>query len=185
MIIKAINSDKIKILLTTSDMERLNLTYEELDYQSPSSKRAISEILSFAKVKTGFDFTGAKLYIEAFSNSDGSCTLLFTKLEAGIFSEGKKKASLADSTPVIYEFDTINDAASWARACPISLPLLALYSYSGHYRIVLGAKSAERIGPGLAEFGRPCGGGLLALSALDEHGSLLLSKNTLAILKTL
>lgn len=185
MIIKAINSDKIKILLTTSDMERLNLTYEELDYQSPSSKHAISEILSFAKVKTGFDFTGAKLYIEAFSNSDGSCTLLFTKLEAGLFGEGKKKSSLAESTPVIYEFDSISDTAAWARTCPLRLPLLALYSYNGKYRIVLGAKSAERLAPGLSEFGRLCGGGLLALSVLDEHGALLLSKNTLEVLKTL
>lgn len=185
MIIKAINSDKIKILLTISDMERLKLTYEELDYQSPSSKRAISELLSFAKAKTGFDFTGARLYIEAYSNGDGSCTLLFTKLDKAPPSEGKRKPFVTDALPVIYEFERIDDAARFARTCLENISPLALYSYNGHYRLVLGAKSAQRLAPLLAEFGRQCGSGLTDLSYLDEHGSLLLTRNTLKVLRTL
>ncbi len=183
MIIKAINSDKIKILLTTSDMERLNLTYEELDYQSPSSKRAISELLSFAKVKTGFDFTGARLYIEAFSNGDGSCTLLFTKLDKAPSTESRKKPFVTDALPVIYEFERFDDVARWARSCNENISPLALYTMSGHYRIVLGAKSAQLAAPTLSEFARVCGGGLTDLSVLDEHGKLLLTKDTLKTLK--
>ncbi len=185
MIIKAINSDKIKILLTISDMERLKLTYEELDYQSPSSKRAISELLSFAKAKTGFDFTGARLYIEAFSNGDGSCTLLFTKLDKAPPSESRKKPFVTDALPVIYEFERIDDTAQFARACLETISPLALYAIGGRYRLVLGAKSAQRIAPLLAEFGRRCGSGLTDLAHLDEHGTLLLTRNTLKILKSL
>ncbi len=185
MIIKAINSDKIKILLTISDMERLKLTYEELDYQSPSSKRAISELLSFAKAKTGFDFTGARLYIEAFSNGDGSCTLLFTKLDKAPLGETRKKPFVTDALPVIFEFEHIDDAARFARACLENVTPLALYSINGRYRLVLGAKSAQRLTPLLCEFGKQCGSGLTDLSYLDEHGSLLLTRNTLKILKTL
>ncbi|MFA9379721.1 MAG: adaptor protein MecA [Acetanaerobacterium sp.] len=185
MIIKAINSDKIKILLTLSDMERLKLTYEELDYQSPSSKRAISELLSFAKAKTGFDFTGARLYIEAFSNGDGSCTLLFTKLDKEPPCESRKKPFVTDALPVIYEFDHLDNATRFARACLENISPLALYSMNGHYRLVLGAKSAQRMAPMLAEFGRLCGSGLTDLSFLDEHGKLLLTRNTLKTLKAL
>lgn len=185
MIIKAINSDKIKILLTISDMDRLKLTYEELDYQSPSSKRAISELLSFAKVKTGFDFTGARLYIEAFSNGDGSCTLLFTKLDKAPPGESRKKPFVTDTLPVIYEFDRIDDAARFARACTENVHPLALYAYNRRYRLVFSAKSAERLAPLLCEFGRQCGSGLIDLAGLDEHGRLLLTRNTLKILKTL
>lgn len=185
MTIKTINRDKIKVLLTASDMERLKLTYEELDYQNQSSKRALSEMLSFVKTKTGVDFTNTELYIEAFSNNDGSCAVWFSRFDEIPPNKRKRTPLNTKTSPVIYEFKRIDDAAQFARACLENIDPLNLYSYNGHYRLVFDKKSAQRFTPLLAEFGQWCGSGSIELSFLDEHGELLLTRDTLKMLRTL
>ena len=46
-----VNSQKLKIILTSEDMKNMDITNETLDYSSPETKKAIDKILEKAKVQ--------------------------------------------------------------------------------------------------------------------------------------
>ena len=50
-----IQNDKLKVLLTPFDMMKYELTCESLDYDNTETRKAIWNILDFAKHETGFD----------------------------------------------------------------------------------------------------------------------------------
>ena len=79
-----INEEKLKVILTSDDMKKLNISAEDLDYQKTSTKRVVWEILDKAKQTEGFDSDNSKLYIQVFPSPDGGCEMFasFKKLQA-------------------------------------------------------------------------------------------------------
>ena len=74
-----INEEKLKVILTSDDMKKLNISAEDLDYQKTSTKRVVWEILDKAKQTEGFDSDNSKLYIQVFPSPDGGCEMFVIK----------------------------------------------------------------------------------------------------------
>jgi len=74
-----VSSLKLKIILTPTDMEKLNITNETLDYDTTATKKAFWDILDRAKKETGFDAANDRLYVQVFPANDGGCEMFVTK----------------------------------------------------------------------------------------------------------
>lgn len=98
-----INSEKLKVILSPSDMQELDVTCEDLDYETPHTKRAFWEILDKAKSKVGFDSQGYRLYVQVYPSKDGGCEMFVTKLlyENNNLSKKEAEADRCESIAVM------------------------------------------------------------------------------------
>ena len=80
-----ISESKLKVTLTPEDMKALQLSCDDIDYDSTGTRRAFWSILDEAKQKTGFDAARSRVFIQVYPSKDGGCELYVTKLssEAG------------------------------------------------------------------------------------------------------
>lgn len=72
---------EIRIQLSREDLERYQMTADELDYDSPRGKRVILELFDRARLETGFQTEGERIYIQLYPTACGGCELFVTKLE--------------------------------------------------------------------------------------------------------
>jgi negative regulator of genetic competence, sporulation and motility len=131
-----IGEDKLKVLLTPFDMMKYNLTCEKLDYENTETRKAIWNILDYAKHETGFDAARGRICIEVFPEKNGGCAIYITKLQQSEVSEKEcctelpKEKHTGRETSAIYGFD---ESESLFRVCRFlyhkgySLPSRAFY----------------------------------------------------------
>ncbi len=79
-----ISEEKLKIILTESDMRRFNIDVESLDYSNVTTKKVFWEILDEAKTKSGFNPDKSKLYVQVFPSQDGGCEMFITKFSCAL-----------------------------------------------------------------------------------------------------
>ncbi len=115
-----IGEEKLKVVLTPFDMMKYNLTCEKLDYENTETRKAIWNILDYAKHETGFDAAQGRICIEVFPEKNGGCSLYITKLkksedtaERGIDLSSAEPARISQ-TRIVYGFD---GAESLLRVC--------------------------------------------------------------------
>ncbi len=84
-----IGEEKLKVLLTPFDMMKYNLTCEKLDYENTETRKAIWNILDYAKHETGFDAARGRICIEVFPEKNGGCAIYITKLRQNELSDKK------------------------------------------------------------------------------------------------
>lgn len=174
MEIKRQSAGRLRVVLSSRDLERLGISYESLDYIDPVTRKALSQVLEQAERETGFSPGEERLLIEASPGEDGGCILTFTLL-----------GSIGRCRRQIYSFDG---------ADPFLDALRCLYRQYGHR--VFGS-SAYRLGERyylsllpldgaqgetlafLKEYGQQedsSEGGILE-SYLAEHGQCLAQKD--------
>lgn len=117
-----INSTKLKIMLSPSDMTAYSLTCDNIEYDNTESRRAFWDILSVAKRKTGFDAANNRVFIQVYPSKDGGCEMYVTKIteeDDAVYCE-ENKSSIDESieafkrrTPEhsdydVYSFDIFN-----------------------------------------------------------------------------
>lgn len=131
-----ISEDKLKVILSEQELSAWNISAEELDYQSPSSRSVFERLLSYAKEEFGFDTSDRRLLIQLFGAKDGSCELFFTRLGSISDEENKeknnvrrKKKSDAPHTK-IFSFDDLGALLALCRR-------LYLAGYSGRSSVWL------------------------------------------------
>ncbi len=76
-----INDNKLKIMLTPSDMECYALNADTMDYTQTETRRAFRSILNEARNRTGFDVSGDKIYIQFYPSRGGGCEMFVTKYD--------------------------------------------------------------------------------------------------------
>lgn len=76
-----INDNKLKIMLTPSDMECYALDADTMDYTQTETRRAFRSILDEARNRTGFDVSGDKIYIQFYPSRGGGCEMFVTKYD--------------------------------------------------------------------------------------------------------
>ena len=113
-----IREDKLKVLLTPFDMMKYELTCETLDYDNTETRKAIWNILDYAKHETGFDAAIGKIRIEVYPEKSGGCAIYITKLKK---SELPSSDSMTENPPspaqescAVYQFE---DSESLLRVC--------------------------------------------------------------------
>ncbi len=72
---------QIRIHLTKEDLDKMEITPEEIEYDSKRGRQIFRELFEIAKKETGFDTQGEKIYIQLYPMEKGGCDLFVTKLE--------------------------------------------------------------------------------------------------------
>lgn len=91
-----ISDSKLKIVLSSADMEQYGIRCDTADYANTETRRAVWTILDEAKKQTGFDAGGNRVYIQMYPSRGGGCELYVTKREgrACVGAKDTQKSSL-------------------------------------------------------------------------------------------
>ncbi len=142
-----ISSDNIKnitIELSPSDLEGLDITFDDMDYSNIETRRVIWTLLDMARIELGRDIDpSGRMLIEATPSVKGGCILNFTVLTGDSDIMPKRllvKKNLQEKIINVWEFENLENAARAAAAlmqtgrfCPESV----LYGMDGKYRLFL------------------------------------------------
>ncbi len=112
MNIGQLDGTRIIISLCEDDLEKMNISFEELDISGTHSRRILRELLRSASIKTGMELSGKRVFIEAMKHEHG-CLLLITVLQK---SPRKNYRIKTDSEPYIFDFCDIEDLICCIRA---------------------------------------------------------------------
>ncbi|MCC8022507.1 MAG: adaptor protein MecA [Clostridiales bacterium] len=136
-----LTSDKqISVFLDSEDLESLDITVDEMDYNSVKTRKAIWSILDTARKETNVSLNlEGKLYIEVVPLRDGGCHIVFTTVPRHYArSRGKIKKSVV--RPIIFQFENTDDLLQ-AIACigTADLPHVRsdLYCSGKAYRMIV------------------------------------------------
>ncbi|MCL1880618.1 MAG: adaptor protein MecA, partial [Oscillospiraceae bacterium] len=119
MQIDVLSQYTLKLTLTRYDMFDMDIKYESLSGTNPDTKRLLSHVLNLAKLdeNAGLDFTGERLFVEAFPRPDGGCMLYISSL-----FESKTKAGRGSfASPKLGESNPLQADCSVAE--PLTPPL--------------------------------------------------------------
>ena len=96
-----ISETKLKVILSRSDLQKLDISVEAMDYANVSTKRVFWAILDEARHTTGFDAESARLFVQVFPDAEGGCEMFITKENA----ETQRDTSL--SRKKVYRFSAV------------------------------------------------------------------------------
>ena len=165
---------RLKITLTEAELRRFSLSYDQLDYDDPATRRALGTLMAEASAETGFDFQPGRLLIEVFPAPAGGCEMYFTlladpadggpaggdparraaKLSAGTEPQrGQQRLRLKRPAGAAYtfEFESAEDMLA-AMEQLYSSPAAAsadsdLYAWNSRYRLIFRPRPGERFSP--------------------------------------
>ncbi|MBQ9071296.1 MAG: adaptor protein MecA [Clostridia bacterium] len=109
-----INSTKIKIMMSPSDVKKFGLNTSDIDYNDKETRVKVWEILDFVKSNHDFDHGKDKLLVQFYPSKDGGAELFVTRLVG--LSKGKERwvskagnVTMLDSRQTVYNFKNFND----------------------------------------------------------------------------
>ena len=156
MRIITVNEYRVEVTLTREELEGFDVTYEQLDYADPETRRVMWTLLSEIRRQNGVDLDlSGKLLIEVNRETDGSCRVCFTVLPQKEGRSGSVKQLVKTETaPVVLETADLDGAIRAAAACKRDIGS-ELYHCGGRYRLVLrvGSDQAENAALRVCEFG--------------------------------
>lgn len=178
--IELIDENKIKISLSHSDMERLDISYSELDYSNMDTRRIIWTLLCEAKNSLELELDlFSKMMVEVLPSSSDGCTILFTVLDSPSQTQQSKILIKKNCKPCVYEFSDL-DSLIPAITGPLFHESLTaddceLYTIDGRYRLIItisGRRSLD-LPDMFTEFGVYIGEGKSYAAYTREHGKLI------------
>lgn len=184
MKIEPLDDKTVKIVLSKGDMDTFHLTYEEMDYQNPDTKRVLLKLIDAVRRESSVDLAGGKLFIEAFPYADGGC-ILYVNVLPGSGPERPARPKTGFDTPLVFLF---GDLESLCRASArlqgrYSHTILksSLYLLEGRYCLALYTyfKLDGPISRLLSEYGDFFGKGPVTAAFLREHGKVLCEEEAL------
>ena len=92
-----IGENKIKIMLSASDMSAYDLPSESFDYCDEAVREAFRAVLKDAGKKTGLDFSGGRLSIQLYPSKSGGCEMFVTKNSDG--TRGARYKPISEGVP--------------------------------------------------------------------------------------
>ncbi|MDR2655152.1 MAG: adaptor protein MecA [Oscillospiraceae bacterium] len=178
MTIEAMAEDKIRVALSWRDMDSIGIKYEDLDYRNEQTRLMLDEILETAKEETGFDSTGAKLFVEVFQDAEGGCVFLFTRMkkDSGVKSVSKLRGGRKGLVKIIVRFDTVESLCLYCSVLLKNKRLLplasSLYTLDGGYYLLLDAFACNYGNFRLfsSEYAQEIRRGTVASSYIEEFG---------------
>jgi hypothetical protein len=172
----------------------LDIRYESLSGKNPDTKRLLSHVLKTVKLdkSSGVDFTGERLFVEAFPRPDGGCMLYISCLNEGadapatVPRANKSRKAVAVSATLLYQFASIADlegacrVLSWQRTNGKLSFTSNLYSRDNHYRLLINTANKKLASSIVSEYGREvCA---KEITATKEHYKLLANDNAAELL---
>lgn len=139
------NDYRAEIVLTDSELDELDITYDELDYGNVETRRVLWTLLDRIRKNCGteLDLSG-KLLIEASREPDGNCRISFTSLPPrNADAPSVRQLIKTSARPVCAEFGNIDDTVNAAvHSCFEGKS--ALYEKNGAYRLLFFCPSELR-----------------------------------------
>lgn len=188
MKIELVDRKTAKITLTEKDLDAMSISYEDMDYKNPETKRAILELIERVKEETGLDCSCSKLFIEAYPAIYGGCVLYINLLEKGKNAVVSKKAIPDFHSPIIFCFDDVNAllhaSENLFRQYNHLVHKSSLYLMAERYYLIISSylKLDDKLMKFLGEYGSFFGRGDLKISILKEHGKLLIDETAVETL---
>ena len=162
--------ERLKIELDGADMKDLDVTYDELDYNSDKTRQVMDELLTRIGAEHNFDTGSSRLLIEVFPSDNGGCVIYFTSVRRGTAVARHKSRKSAPSVWELRSADDLLRAVAGLKGAGVLKPI-RLYRLENRYRISVPFES-KREELLLSEFATRINGSG-ALLYTDEHGSLL------------
>ncbi len=188
MKIELLENKTVKVVLSNIDMMNFNLTYEEMDYKNPDTKRVIMQLIDQIKKEVSIDLTNGKLFIEAFPYIDGGCILYVNMIDTEYKKNVTKNSKSSFSTPIIYSFQDINALGNLCKRMISRYNHIilknALYFYENKYFLLIYTyfKMDEQLATLLKEYGQYYGKGSVVCSLIKEHAQELIATNAIETL---
>lgn len=190
---------RLKITLTDTDLRRFSLSYEQLDYSDPATRRALGALMAEASAETGFCFRPGHLLIEAFPAPAGGCLIYFTLLDQaetsaaseqarpltlrtgrskGQDAKGRLRLKAVGGTQYVFEFTSAGDLLAAVEQLYMRPAAAAaqtdLYLLDGRYRLLMRPRAGDRTTPMLlGEYACAAYHTPAAAAYTAEHGRLL------------
>ena len=178
--------DKLKVLLSTQDLQELGLDYQSLNYSDQHTRKILLDLLGRGRAQAGFQPNRSKLYIEIYPREEGGCVIYYTRLAGGDFCLGGQ--FMPGPSPIAFAFE---DAQSLLCACAKAHALYrhrilgsALYTLGRQYRLIIYPLDfSDNLSVNfLSEYGRVVGRGAILAAYIGERGKLIHEPNALEIL---
>ncbi len=139
MLVKVLDERRVKILIEDYDVAVYNLPFEKLNYDDPSSKSFIYELIKKTYEETGIDFQDCRVMIEVVPGVARSYYVLLTKMDS---NEGEQiefdKAERSEPEVYIYKLNRGGDVFRFFSTLKVYEPEISeLYYYNESYYAVL------------------------------------------------
>lgn len=190
MKIEKINDNKIRVTLSTRELEERNLNFQSLRYNTPEAQTLFWDMMKQAENEHGFKTTNCQLFIEAASLNNDQFVVTVTKLQDKVLppSTQKKKApalelkvrkkSQTESENTIYKFNDFEQICSLISNLDIKKDLpSSLYEYNGSYFLIM--RSSKKVHLLALEFGEIVKDSISIEGFLKEHGNKIIEKNAI------
>lgn len=183
-----IDEQTIKIVLTVKDMSDYDLTYEQMDYNDQTTRKAILKIIQKIQGKTGVSVESSKLFIETFPSTDGGCIMYINLLTPAEEQSYPQKRKQSFDTPLIFEVNTIDTVVDMAKRLFKKQNHLiinsALYLFENRYHLFIYSycRMEKRIITIAEEYGTYLGKGAVLAAVTREHAKEITSDHAIETL---
>lgn len=159
---------RLKIQLTADDLKKLGVSYNDIDYASPDTRKMLDDLLGRIGAKEDFCITDRRLVIEILPAEKEGCTIYLT-----LITPAPPKKRRFECTPCVWQLETADDLmAALKELAGCCKNKISLYLLDGKYRLIIQAEKRGAADLILTEYGRRLGGKAARLHTL-EHGRLL------------
>ena len=185
MNIEPLDRQTIKIVLSATDMDKFHISYDEMDYNHPATRKVILQLLQQVREKISFDFSQNKLFIEAFPAQESGCVLYLNLL-----GEDQKHSNRSEGfhMPLIF---LIEDLESLRRLCDKLyhsyhhlILKSSLYETDENYNLTVYSyyKMDARLIAVIREYGHFLGKGELKSQIIGEHSAKLVKDKAIEMI---
>jgi len=204
MKIEKVSDNKIKVTLSTSDLQERNLDFSALSYNSPQAQVLFWDMLHQAEIEFGFSASDAQLFIEATPGSGDNLVITLTKVEEdGDFEsiqkyirnrfkrselKTKKKSKKVSSGVFIYSFDEFEDLCKVVGKISESYSgESTLYKYNETFFLMITNTAIANTNPDyfdslMSEYGRKAANTSFVDGFLNEYGIKMIEYNAIEVI---
>ena len=189
MKIEKINDNKIKVTLSTAELQERNLNFQALRYNTPEAQTLFWDMMKQAENEHGFKTANCQLFIEAAASmNDEQFIVTVTKLQdkdlAPVPQKKKlpapelkvRKKVVPKNQNFIYKFNDFEQIYNLVESTEITSDLTAtLYEYQNSFFIV--SKPSKQLHLIISEFGEIVNDSVVIEGILAEHGNKIIENN--------
>ena len=192
MKIEKINDNKIRVTLSSNELQERNLDFQALRYNTPEAQTLFLDMMKQAENEHGFKTANCQLFIEAAASiNDGQFIVTVTKLHDNVAlppAPQKKKLPVSElkvrkkqapkSQNFIYKFDDFEQICNLLSDENIPKDLQSsLYEYQNSFFII--TKPSKAVHLIISEFGEVITDTVAIEGMLQEHGKKIIEKNAI------
>lgn len=185
MKIEVINIKTIKVILTHNDMKKMSLSYINMNYEDPNTKKAIINVLEDIEIQKNVNLLKQELFIEAFPTINEGCILYINIINKENQTKKIEQIKPNFNIPMIFRFSNIDNLIEASKKISDKYSHLILkselYKNDESYFIIIYSylNINKKIIMLFNEYGDFFGKGEIKSSFVKEHFDLLIESNAI------